>query len=326
MPLIDDSVLISIAKMYYVEGLSQQEIADKISVSRPTVSNLLRRCKEEGIVEIRIRETNSLLYVLQQELKTLFALRDAIVVPSHPDESRTVDATGRAGAELLTRSLRDGLRIGISWGVTTYKIIAELNVAPKYQGIEVCQLVGALGSTNPIYDSYELVRTLATKLNGSYAMIQAPAVVRSLEAKELFLEEPGIAAAIEKARNVDVAVLSVSPDDPEYSSLVRERYITPDESSEISLKGAVGHSCGIHFDIDGRILEIPLNDRIVGITAEDLRRIPEVVLAACGTVKAPAILGALRTGLFHFLATDEAAALKILAEAKKDGARVPGSR
>lgn len=324
MPVIDENVLISIAKLYYVEGLSQQEIADKISVSRPTVSNLLRRCKEEGIVEIRIRETNSLPFVLQEELKSIFGLRDVRVVPSSPDESRTVEATGRAAAELLAGSLRDGLKIGISWGVTTYKMISELNVAPKYQGIEVTQLVGSLGSVNPIYDSYDLVRTLAVKLNGGYATIQAPAVVRSMEAKEFFLKEPGIAAAIEKARGVDTAILSVSPDDPSYSSLVREGFITPEESAEISLRGAVGHSCGIHFDIQGRVLDIPLNDRIVGISSEDLSRIPEVILAACGTVKANAILGALRTGLFHVLATDEAAALKILAEAKKDGARAPG--
>ncbi|MCK7482255.1 MAG: winged helix-turn-helix transcriptional regulator [Candidatus Moduliflexus flocculans] len=232
-----------------MEGLSQQEIADKISVSRPTVSNLLRRCKEEGIVEIRIRETNSLPYVLQEELKAIFGLRDVRVVPSSPDESRTLESTGKAAAELLARSLRDGLKIGISWGSTTYKMISELNVAPKYQGIEVTQLLGSLGSINPIYDSYDLVRTLAIKLNGSYATIQAPRGGALHGGQGVFLKEPGIAAAIEKARGVDTAILSVSPDDPGYSSLVREGFITPEESAEISLRGAVGHSCGIHFDV-----------------------------------------------------------------------------
>jgi DNA-binding transcriptional regulator LsrR (DeoR family) len=323
MPAVDDNFLISIAKLYYVEGLSQQEIADRISVSRPTVSNLLKRCKEEGIVEIRIKETNSLLYVLQRELKSLFGLRDVVVVPSSPDESITIEETGRAAAELLARSLKDGSRIGISWGVTTYKAILALNVAPRYQGIEVRQLVGAIGSINPIYDGYELARTLAQKLNGCYSTIQAPGVVSSVEAKDFFMREPGIAAAIEKAREVDIAILSVSPDDPEYSSLVRAGFITREESLEISHKGSVGHSCGIHFDLEGNTFPTMLNERIVGITIDDLRRIPEVILAACGTVKANAILGALRSGLFHVLAIDEAAALKILAETKRSGARRP---
>jgi deoxyribonucleoside regulator len=317
MPIIDDNMLISIAKLYYLEGLSQKEIADKISVSRPTVSNLLKRCRDEGIVEIRIREMNSLINVLKRELKSVFDLRDVVVVPSGPDDSATIERTGRAASEMVVRMLRDGLRIGIAWGVTTYKTIHTLNVAPVYQGIEVCQLVGALGSINPIYDGYELARTLAEKLNGSYTTIQAPGGVSTVEAKQLFLREPGIAAALEKARTVDLAILSVSPDDPKDSSLVKAGYITPEESAEISRKGSVGHHCSGHFDIDGNVVRSSLNDRIVGITVDDLRRIPDVILTACGTVKADAILGALRSGLFHYLATDEAAALKVLAETKK---------
>lgn len=319
MPVFDDNMLVTIAKLYYIEGLSQQEIADKISVSRPTISNMLKRCREEGVVEIRIRETNSLIHVLQRELKAAFGLRDVIVVPSGPDDSMTVEQTGRAASEMLVGKLRDGLKIGISWGVTTYKTIYSLNVAPVYQGIEVCQLVGALGFINPIYDGYELARTLAQKLNGSYTTIQAPGGVSSVEAKQIFLREPGIAAAIEKARSVDLAIISVSPDNPKESSLVKAGYITPEESAEISRKGSVGHHSSGHFDINGNVVMSSLNDRIVGISVDDLRRIPDVILAACGIVKADAILGALRSGLFHYLATDEAAALKVLAETKKTG-------
>ena len=293
-------------------------------MSRPTVSNLLKRCKEEGIVEIRIREMNSLIHVLQRELKSVFNLRDVVVVPSGPDDAATIEQTGRAASEMLIHNLRDGLRIGISWGVTTYQTVHSLNVAPLYQDIEVCQLVGALGVINPIYDGYELVRTLSKKLNGNYSTIQAPGVVSSVEARRMFLQEPGIAAAIDKARGVDCAVLSVSPDDPEYSSLVKAGYITLEESAEIKRNGAVGHTCCFHFDIEGRVMSTSLNDRIVGITIDDLRRVPEMILAACGAVKADAILGALHTGLFHYLATDEAAALKLLAETKKNRAQPAG--
>jgi deoxyribonucleoside regulator len=319
MPTIDNNLLVTVAKLYYVDGLSQQEIANKISVSRPTVSNILKRCKEEGIVEIRIKETNSLRFILQQEMKAAFGLRDVIVVPSGPDEQKIVEETGRAASEQLARSLRDGLKIGISWGITTFNAVKTFNVSPKYQDIEVVQLVGAFGLINPIYDGYELARTLAEKLNGSYSTIQAPGVVSSIEAKALFLKEPRIASAIEKAKNADVAILSVSPDDPEYSSLVRAGLISREESEEIWRKGAVGHSCCIHFDIDGGILTTPLNDRIVGITEEDLRKVPEVILAACGTVKADAIIGALRSGLFHVLAIDESTVMKILSDTKKRG-------
>jgi DNA-binding transcriptional regulator LsrR (DeoR family) len=319
MPTIDNNLLIAVAKLYYEEGLSQLEIAERISVSRPTVSNLLKRCKEEGIVEIRIKETNSLLFALQHELQTIFKLRDVVVVPSFPEDSKTMEEIGHAASEQLAKCLQDGVKIGISWGTTTYHTIQALNVPPRFKNIEVVQLVGAFGAANRLYDSFELARTLANKLNGTYENIQAPGVVSSVEAKEVFLREPRIAAALEKARNVNVALLSVSPDEPEYSSLVRAGFISRAESEDIAAKGAVGHSCGIHFDINGNILPTALNERIVGISIEDLRKIPQLILAACGTIKANAILGALRSGIFHSLATDESAALKILAEAKKRG-------
>ena len=326
MPTIDDNLLIAVAKLYYVEGLSQQMIADRISVSRPTVSNLLKRCKEEGIIEIRIKETTSLLYVLQRELKSVFGLEDAVVVATGPDESRTIEATGRAAAELLARSLRDSLTIGISWGATTYSAVSTLDAVPTYQGINVVQLVGAFGAISQSYDGFELARMLAKKLNGSYSTIQAPAVVRSVEAREHFLREPGIAAAIASARRADIAILSVSPDDPELSSLVRAGYITREESEEIRRNGGVGHSCGgIHFDIEGRTVRTLLDDRIVGISVDDLRRIPKVILAACGSAKADAILGALRSGIFHVLVTDETAALRVLSQVKKGRAEPTSS-
>ena len=128
---------------------------------------------------------------------------------------------------------------------------------------------------------------------------------------------PGSGAGCSAGAASGIAITSVSPDDPKNSSLVRAGYIMPEESEEISRKGSVGHHCSGHFDVRGAVVASSLNDRIVGITVEDLKRIPNVILAACGAVKAEAILGALRSGLFHYLATDEAAALKVLAELKK---------
>jgi deoxyribonucleoside regulator len=320
MSAIDENLLITVAKLYYLEGFSQQQIADRISVSRPTVSNLLRRCKEEGIVEIRIRETTSLLAVLQRELTSIFGLDEVVVVPTEPDESKTTEATGRAAARLLASSIRDGLTIGISWGATTYSAINAFEAVTTFQGIRVVQLVGAFGAINQSYDGFELARIFAKKLNGSYSTIQAPAVVRSVEARQHFFGEPGIAAAIELAKQADLAILSVSPDDPESSSLVRAGFITREESEVIRRNGGVGHSCGgIHFNIEGRPIPTLLDERIVGITVDDLRKIPRVILAASGAVKADAILGALRSGIFHALATDESAALKVLSQVKKAG-------
>ena len=94
--------------------------------------------------------------------------------------------------------------------------------------------------------------------------------------------------------------------------MVREGFLDVTEARRIRSDGGIGHICGLHFDRDGRFLDDPQNDRVVGIDRDQFRRIPEVIGVACGAEKAEAILGALRGGLISALVTDEQAALRML--------------
>lgn len=316
----DKDFLVQVATLYYRQGLSQQEIADRSRVSRATVSNALRKAREEGIVEIRIREAPSLAWSLASDLESRFSLPRAIVVPAEHDAASTTTAVGRAAAECLASNLRDGIRIGISWGTTLYQAVSALAATAAFADVEVVQLLGALGSINPRFDGFELARALAEKLHGQYRVIQAPVIVASRELRELLLREPQIAETLQRAREADIAVLGISSNNPAHSALVRAGFLTVAESREIYASGAVGHICGLHFDVDGKILAHPLNDRAVGISAADLARIPMVIGAASGPEKVEAILGVLRGGLLKILVTDAATARGLLEPAELKGA------
>jgi DNA-binding transcriptional regulator LsrR (DeoR family) len=99
---------------------------------------------------------------------------------------------------------------------------------------------------------------------------------------------------------------------PEISPLMRAGYLTEEQQQEIRQAGAVGDFCGYNLDIYGRLLDIPINQRVIGITLDDLRAIPCVVGVAGGAIKAPSILGVLRGELVDVLITDDRAAREVL--------------
>lgn len=308
----DRNFLIDLARKYYIDGLSQQEIASRFNISRPTVSTLLKRCREEKIVEIRIQESDdSLVTALAERLKSNFGIDSAIVVPSGDDSNATLAAAGAAAAELLVNILTDRIRIGLSWGSSLYHVVQALPTQSVVD-TEVIQLAGSLGMANPAFDGFELARSLALKLNGSCKLIQAPVVVKNPELKSLLLQERPIAETMSRMSELDLALVGLSSDIPEYSSMVREGFQDIAEAQLVQSAGGVGHICGLHYDRDGRFLKIAENEKIVGIDSGTLRRIPKIIGIACGSEKADAILGALRGGLVSSIVTDEHAALRML--------------
>ena len=303
--------LVEIARKYYLDEMSQQDIAREYRISRPTVSNILRQCRDEGIVEIRIEDGSLFTSALGDRLRNLFHLEKVYVVPSDSDYALTLARTGGMAARYLSGLLSDGIRIGISWGTALYQMIRQVPRAEVLDA-EVVQLMGGLGASALSYDGSELARILAGKLNGRYFPMQSPLLVQSPELKDMLLSEPGIRETLEKAEHLDTALVGQSSNNPEDSALVRAGFLSPDEAREIYDQGARGHLCGYHYDSSGRLLDIPANRRIVGIPFSSFLKIPGRIGIACGRQKAPAIHAALCGGLLTALITDEAAALQVL--------------
>ena len=176
----------------------------------------------------------------------------------------------------------------------------------------VVQLMGGLGADTPQYDGADLARELSKLLNAKYYPLQCPVLVKSLELKTLLVSEPGIKETLSRTADIDVAFVGLSSNDPERSALVKAGFLSCEEAEETTKAGAVGHICGYSYGSNGRMLELPVNHRIIGIEFEALKLIPERVGIACGAGKASAIRAALEAGLVTTLITDEDAALRIL--------------
>jgi DNA-binding transcriptional regulator LsrR (DeoR family) len=291
--------------------MSQSEIADLYKISRPTVANMLKECREKGIVEIRINGNSPYSSETGRLLMESYGLQTVCVTPNETDYSLTLYKTCLEAANFLGSILRDEIRIGISWGTALYHTIRQL---PKtgFTDCEVVQLMGGLGALALFYDGAELTRILADKIGGRFYPVLSPVLVKTRELRDALLKEPGIKEAMEKTGTLDLALVGLSSDQPADSALVRAGFLSPQEARHIYDDGSCGHLCGYHYDARGKFMDTPINSRVVGIGTETFLAIKRRIGIACGKQKARAIHAALKGGLVTDLFTDEFTALQII--------------
>ncbi len=306
----DRALMAKAADLYYVRGLTQQRIALRLGVSRPTVSRLLDRARVLGIVRIELAAPEDGHQELERGLEDVFALREAVVVTGRSESPvATRHLLGEAAAAYLTRTLKGRERIGISWGTTLAAVIGALR--PRRLRTTVVPLVGGIGRVASEIHANDLARRLAAVHAGEVHLLHAPAIVARPAVRDALLSDPHIAGVLAQARDVQLALVGIGALVPS-STLVQSRYFSVEELGALKRRGAVGDICTRSFTHDGEPVDPSLDARILAIDLQDIRRIPTVIAVAGGLEKADAIVGALRGRLVDVLVTDHLAARAIL--------------
>ena len=164
----DTQLLIRIATYYYKENMTYEEIGDIIHVSRFTVSRLLRKAEDLGIVEIKIHEQWEKDEVLAEKLCQKYHLKDAIVLKSLGRSDKILRVgLGVLAAQYLDGHLQSGWTLGVSWGRTLDRLVNSLEPSRK-SDIKVVQMMGHAGLANPKIDGPDIARRLAEKYEGKY--------------------------------------------------------------------------------------------------------------------------------------------------------------
>jgi deoxyribonucleoside regulator len=305
-------LLMQVAKLYYVQQLTQAEIGRKVQTSRSTVSRLLQEAREKGIVKITIEYPWERDTELEEALKRTFGLREARVLMAYDqsgDESR--NGRGLLAAEYIDNIVQDGMILGVSNGRSIASTVQQLNPSRQVD-MTVVQIIGALGVGSPLVDGPDLVRNLAEAYGAQYRYMHAPLVVEDVRTRDLLLQEPSVQETLSLARRTDVAVLGVGALDSASSGLIWTGFLNEKDTVWLRNQGGVGHMCAQHYDINGQLLDVELNRRVIGVGLESLRSIDTVIAIAGGEEKAKAILGAIRGQYIDVLITDDQAATKIL--------------
>lgn len=309
------AVIAEIARMYYVEGMSQLEIAHMLFFSKAKVSRALRIAREENIVEFHINYPLNRSIMLEAELKRRFGLDEALVVTDLYDNQNTdisIKRIGEMAASYLDEILKDGDTIGLSWGRTMHQIVRQLEPSSP-RNIQVVQLVGNSTNTyNLDMDATTLVQGMAQAFQGTTAKLYAPMYVNSDIVRTELLKEPIIQETMDKIRTVNYALTGIADVSIDRSFNTWAGYLTDSKKQELVKKGAVGYICGYFLDKNGRKLSDPINNKIIGISFEDLKQVPYVIAAAGGLDKTHAIYAALKGNIIDCLVTDSRIAEKLL--------------
>lgn len=303
--------MIMAAKMYYIDGLSQEEIAQTIHVSRPSVSRLLQACIKEGIVQIRIDDVSSYGKELSRRIVETYGIREAIVVPTSYSPEADKEKVSQAAAEYIESLLSPGMLIGIAWGTTINSIVQHIKPGGPVKA-DVIQLLGGMGNKTNDTDANMMAVTLGRALGGDSYILQAPFMVQSKMLRDLLMEEPHVKSHFQRIKSTDIAIIGLGSTRPELSAQFRSGHINLEDSEKLISEGAVGDICGTYIDINGLRCHSALCDRMIAVSLDDLKRIPTVIGAAVGEKKADIIVGALRGRYIDVLVTDEKAAACVL--------------
>ncbi|MFC4565079.1 sugar-binding transcriptional regulator [Nocardiopsis mangrovi] len=297
-------VLVSaIARRFYVDGRSKVEIGEEFGLSRFKVARALETARESGIVRIDIRLPARLDAELSDRLRDAYGLRRAIVVSASDDPVHSRQQLGAVAADLLGEIVTDDDVLGLAWGRTLQVMGAELTRLARCTTV---QLNGVLSARSDTAGSVETVRRAARLSGGPAYPVYAPLILPDAATARTLRADPGIAAAFAHFDRLTTAVVAIGGWDDRSSTVFES--LDPEVRERCAELGVRAEISAQFFDADGARVRTELDERVLSVSADQLRKVPEVIAVAGGAHKAEAIGVALKTGLISTLVTDAAAA------------------
>jgi DNA-binding transcriptional regulator LsrR (DeoR family) len=291
---------IKVAYYYYKTGMTQDQIAKKMSMSRQRVNRILKKCLENGIVKIIIQDYEDQNVEFETRLEALLGLNEVIIANSHDNEIN--QAIGSAASTYLERVIKDNDIIGFSRGRALSSLVNNLVHVDK-KNLAVTQLVGGLNALEAHLNSDDIVRHSAEILNAKPYFMYAPIIVESKQLRDSMLNESFFSQVYETMKKCTVAVVGIG-DMSIQSTFVEKKFISEEENNVLQSKNVVGEICTHYFDSKGAIIESGIDDRMFAIDVASFRKIPLRIGVAGGSEKVSAIAGAIRGKLINVLITD----------------------
>lgn len=295
------------AWMSYVGGITQDEIALQLGVSRPGVQRLLALARQEGLIKVRIDHPISACMAMAAAIRDRYGLDYCDVVPAEPDApDGGASYLAAAGAErvsrLVVRSEPLTLSLGTGRSIRATVEAMSRHDRPQHRFVSLVGNVARDGSAN----RYDGVMVLADKTGGERFLLPAPVVADSVGEKEAMRGQRLFQAIMAVAKQAETAFIGVGRIDRQ-ATLFQDHFIDESDLEELLGLEAVGELLGWPMNRDGEVIDCSITRRVTSLPLEMLRDQPLVAIAG-GREKGPALLASLRGGWLNGLITDETAA------------------
>ena len=306
-----ENAVIEVAWLYYHDGLNQKDIAETLGISRATVVNYLAEAREKELIRITLAAPAFTTHRLAVELCDRFGLTAAYVVPDEGADTEDQFARVTRGAALwLPDLLAAGDNLGVAWGRTVFDL-AEALETTRTEDMTVLQLVGSMAT--PYGFTAEACSTrLAQRLGARCLNLHAPAILSSVELAQALREEPIIRIQLDEIEKLNKRLFSVGTIKPD-SHIMSAGLTSMADLDHYVRRGAAGVICGRFVDGEGRAIDGPMEDRMIGIPLERLVGLPMGILVTPGHDKLAATMAAIRGGYVTHLVTGTTVAEALLA-------------
>ncbi len=298
----------SVARRYYLDGRSKVEIAEEFALSRFKVARLLEDARSSGIVRIEIGHPGVIDVELSGRLMEALGLRHCVVTDTPDDHPASLrEHLGVAAADLLTELVTPDDVLGLSWARSVSAMATKLH---RLAAVPVVQLTGALTRPGVDDSSIELVREVARVSGGPAYFFYAPMAVSDAATARALRQQPEVARAFSLIPSVTTAVAGVGAWAAEQSTLYDATGEA--ERAELGRRGVCADVSGVLVDACGEPVAAGLTERMIGITAEQMRVVPEVIGIVYGMAKVHAVLAAVRGGMVNSLVTHSTLAAALI--------------
>ena len=298
------------AWLYYVASNTQDEIAQKLNVSRQAVQRLVSLAVSEKLIKFRLEHQIAECMTLGEQLRTRFDLGYCSVQPSDSATEHPSVGIAIAAAEHLATYLAEKapLVIAFSTGRMLRAVADELPMmsCPQHK---LTSLVGTI-SRDGQASSYEVVRRFAEKTGAQCFPIPTPVIASSVEERKLLQSQRSFAVVRELAGQAVAAFVGIGNIGWQ-APMHRDHFLTDQEIAGLVAKGAVGEIAGWAFDRAGRFVDSAINDRNAALPLEELKQ-ARIIGVSGSPDRVEAIRAALRGGLLGGLITDERTAIAVL--------------
>jgi DNA-binding transcriptional regulator LsrR (DeoR family) len=301
-----------VSKLYYEQLLTQQEISDKLGLSRPKISRLLKQARNEGIIKINVLPIVGVHTDLEDAVEQKYQLKEVVIVDVSESSSQNEISReiGTAAANYFCDVISDRSVIGISWGTTLQAMVDAL---PKMdlREMQIVQLIGGLGKPESEAHVNYILRRLFAQTRSKLSILNFPGIVDNVDVKTVVMTDSHVREVFNQYKKISIAFVGIGVPTPDSVVMRDGSILSQMELDTLLSRGAVADICLRFFNKEGIAISSDVNNRVVGITLEDLKQIHRIVGVAGGPAKEDGIRAALNGKLINVLITDQINAEKL---------------
>lgn len=297
----DIRLIVKIAQLYYEQEMTQAQIAQTLGIYRTTISRLLKRGRELGIVSIAINyDYNDSLW-LEQQLKLKFGLKEAVVAPQESE-------AGLYGAHLVERLLTPGMVVGFGWGRGVSALVEQLSPSSQPHRLVCVPVVGGPAGKLPSrFHVNTLTYSAASRLKAESHLADFPALLDNATIRNGIMQSQHFKTIAEYWQQLDIALVGIG------SPAIRhganwQAFYGNEHSDDLVARQVAGDICSRFFDSEGQPVHTTMQEKTLAIELDTLRKARYAIGIAYGEEKHAALLGALRGKHINSLVTDRASA------------------